>query len=111
MIVIGTEAPLIVPDTPGTIAITYPVGGESWFTGTTYYLTADAVDADGVASVDWYLDNVYIGTSIFVSGTKWQCGWTADRVGVGMSLVADLVDVHGNETFSTPVLITVNTPG
>ncbi len=49
MIFVGIENQLVALDKPGTIAITYPVGGESWFTGTVYNLTADAVDADGAS--------------------------------------------------------------
>ncbi len=114
MNVIGTETPLVVPDTPGTAAITYPVGGENWFVGTQHDLTADAVDADGIASVEfWWQDQLtgFEGTASLVSGSTYHLLWTPGGTGTDAPLWAKLTDIRGNVTWSAEVLITVNTPG
>ena len=71
------NAVLTVPNTPPDAGVSTPVQGDIFSPGDFVLLTAVVFDAtDSVASVEFILDGVSLGTD--TSGPTWSWGWTAE---------------------------------
>jgi peptidoglycan/xylan/chitin deacetylase (PgdA/CDA1 family) len=95
--------------TPPAVQITSPASGAS-VEGTTY-ITANATDNVGVASVKFLLDGTLLGsktTPTTSGGSTYQWKWEPSTVSEGQhTLTAIATDTSGNQSTSAPVTVTV----
>ncbi|MDO8413548.1 MAG: Ig-like domain-containing protein, partial [Gallionellaceae bacterium] len=97
---------LITYNTPPTVSVTAPAANSVFTSPASITLTASAADSDGVSKVDFYADNVLMGTS---TATPYSYVWTNATAGAHQ-ITAKATDNLGATTTSTAVAITVNTP-
>jgi peptidoglycan/xylan/chitin deacetylase (PgdA/CDA1 family) len=95
--------------TPPTISLTAPTEG-STVSGTTY-ITANATDNLGVASVKFYLDGTLLGSKTSpttTGGSTYQWKWETGSVSEGQhTLTAVATDAADNQATAAPVKVTV----
>lgn len=93
--------------TPPTTSITSPHTGDT--VSETIPVTADANDNISVASVEFYADNIFIGSD---NSFPYQINWdTTTGSNSGHNLSSKAYDTSGNVGSSIDVNITVNNPG
>jgi hypothetical protein len=92
-----------------TVAITSPPSGST--VSFTVPVSADAVDASGVASVDFMMNGTSIGLDADGSN-GWSVQWDTTTVPNGThEVTASARDLAGNETLLMPIHVTVDNPG
>ncbi|MCU6433692.1 Ig-like domain-containing protein [Undibacterium sp. Jales W-56] len=99
---------IVANNTPPTVSITAPTNGAVFSTTASPLLTASATDSDGtIASVAFYHGGVLIGTA---TSSPYSYIWNNAPVGV-YSITAVATDDLGAQTTSSPISMTVGTPG
>lgn len=88
------------------VSIAQPVNGAEFLVNSDILLQANATDADGIASVVFFADGSYLGTS---ASAPYSYSWPKVSVGA-KSVVALAYDTTGRWTQSAPVSITVTSP-
>lgn len=95
------------PDTtPPTVAITDPAGGS--IVSATVALAATATDNRAVASVQFYLDNLPLGSAITTPPFMTSWDTTTASNGSQHTITASATDTSGNTASSAPVSVTVD---
>jgi hypothetical protein len=90
-----------------TVGVTAPTDGSTFATGSAITIDASASDSDGgVSQVDFYRDDVLIGTD---TTAPYSAAYSNPTVG-SHSLTARATDDHGATTTSSAVSITVHDP-
>lgn len=93
-------------DPPPSVTLLQPVTGSS-ISGDVY-MQASASDNVGISRVDFFANNVQVGTD---STAPYDCTWTTTHANAGtVTLEAHAYDIAGNVKVSSPVVITVTTP-
>jgi peptidoglycan/xylan/chitin deacetylase (PgdA/CDA1 family) len=86
-----------------TVAIASPASGAT-VSGTVKIVASPADTGSGVASVNFYVDNVLVGTA---SRSPWQVPWNTKKSTKGQhTLTAVATDQVGHSTTSAPVTVT-----
>ena len=104
---VTTTSVTITCNAPPTVTITAPATGQSFATGTSVTISANAGDADGsVTKVDFF-----DGATLIVSdpSAPYGASWTCSPAGTH-SLTAKAYDNSGNITTSSAVSIVCNVP-
>ncbi len=97
-----------LPNQPPLVALASPADNATFTAPATVTLTADASDPDGsVTRVDFYVDTNLVGT---VTSVPFSVTLTNLAAG-SYALTAKATDNRDASTVSTPVTITVSTPG
>jgi hypothetical protein len=93
--------------TAPTTSITSPTNGQT--VSGTIPVSANADDNVGVTLVEFYADNIYIGSD---NSSPYQINWnTTNGSNGGHSLISRAYDAAGNVGASSAVNVTVNNPG
>ena len=94
------SAGVIFDNTGPAVALTSPPSGAT--IRSTMTLTATASDANGVASVAFYVDGALLGTS---TEAPYAVAWTPERRSGSHTLTAVATDASGNTATSAPVIV------
>jgi hypothetical protein len=96
----------ITPNSPPTVSITSPFNGQTFTTGTTLNVQANASDSDGfVTGVELFYDGVSQGT---VTNAPYQ--WAIPSLAAGTHTLQVVATDDDNATTSQTISITVVTP-
>jgi hypothetical protein len=68
----------VIANTPPTVALTNPTSSQLISAPTVITLTATASDIDGIDSVNFYINNLFVGAGSMTAGTATNGTWTYD---------------------------------
>ena len=93
------------PNTPPVVSVTAPVNGANIITGDVVAITASASDVNGIAQVEFFVDNVSIGTD---NSSPYSINWTSVVGAHNIKAVATDADITDPlSTTSSIVAVTV----
>lgn len=96
----------VVGNLPPTVSLTAPANGASFTTPLNTTLTATAVDADGIAKVEFFDNGVLIGSPDTLA--PYSVAWSSTVLG-SHTLTARATDTRGTATTSAPAVVTIST--
>jgi hypothetical protein len=76
--VLATTSMNVIANTPPTVALTNPTSSQLISAPTVITLTATASDIDGIDSVNFYINNLFVGAGSMTAGTATNGTWTYD---------------------------------